>query len=109
MSDRAWEELLDVIDQKYGILSHKVDKHALSDAHELEETVTCVVFERSGTEYKFERVTRPRVADKKTHYHRSGGAQRIENIYDPTETTSKVLLFRKEGGTWLEIEPTGIL
>lgn len=109
MSDRAWEELLDVIDQKYGILSHKKYSQALEDNHELEETITAVTFERSGVEYKFERIVRPRVVDKKTYYHRSGGAQRIENIYDPAETSSKVLLYRKQNSDWVEIEPEGVL
>lgn len=109
MSDRAWEELLDVIDQKYGILSHKNRAEKLDDNRDLEEKITEVVFERGNQEYKFTRIVKPRVIDKKTYYHRSGGAQRIENIYDPTETSSKVILYKKSAGDWVEIAPEGIL
>ncbi len=109
MSDRAWEELLDVIDQKYGISSHRRHVQKLEDNHNLEETIIEVVFERSGQEYKFTRTIKPRIIDKKTYYHRSGGAQRIENIYDPEETSSKVVLYQKTNNDWLEIAPEGIL
>lgn len=108
MSDHAWEELLDVIDQKYGIISHQNHTAKLDDNNALEEKVTEVTFERDDQEYKFTRAIRPRIIDKKTYYHRSGGAQRVENVYDPEETSSKVVLYKKSAGEWLEIEPDGI-
>lgn len=108
MSDHAWEELLDVIDQRYGIISHQTEKRPLPDNHELEATVTSVIFHKADQEYKFERTISPRIIDKKSYYHRSGGANRIENIYDPTETSNKVILYRKTSDDWVEINPEGI-
>lgn len=109
MSDRAWEELLDLIDEKFGIDSLQTQKQPLADNPELSETVVTVSFERSGQAYRFVRTIRPRVIDKKSYFHRTGGAQRVENVYDPDETTAFVSFYKKQGSDWQEISPESFL
>lgn len=110
MNDRAWEELIDKIDELYQIDRTGKRGEALEDNNKLKRLIESIEFERDNSKYKIERVTSPAIVDKKTYYSRVGGAHRLENIYDPKETTKKVLFFKAQpDGYWNEITPEELL
>jgi hypothetical protein len=107
VNDPGWEKITDAIDAKFGVTDHGRRTEPLEDNAELTQTVTHIVFSAGGEQYKMERVARPAVIDRKTHYHRAAGSLvRYENIYDPDSLTFKTLLYRRVGGDWVEIDPS---
>lgn len=110
MNDRAWEELIDKIDELYAVDQMGKREEKLDDDQKLKRSIESIEFERDNVKYKVERITSPAILEKKTYYHRVGGANRIENIYDPVETTKKVMFFKAQtDGSWNEIGPEELL
>lgn len=107
MSDQAWEQLVDLIDQKYDIIKHKKHTEELpSGKQKLERLHDIVIFEKNGKKYKIDRVSSPAVLGTKTHYAHRGTAQRIEHEYDPGELVHKVYFYEQDHtDSWKEISP----
>ncbi len=110
MSDKAWEELTDLIDKKYQIdLTDRIVEK-LEDNPSFKKTIERIEFEKDNTKYRIDRVESPMIIDKKTHYHHRGSANRIEYVYDPEETTTKVFFYQRlADGHYNEISPESML
>ncbi len=109
MSDRAWEDLVDRIDLKFGIShQHKFDQPLVDDTR-LTQTVDQVDFERDGQAYRIERISSPAIIDKKTNYNKVGIATSSHTVYDPEEVANKVVFYRLDGETAIEITPDQLL
>jgi hypothetical protein len=105
MNDGAWERVLDVLDTKFELRGRKRSSEPLEDNPKFTQSTESYEFNKDGAEYRIERVTRPAVAERKTHYHKAAsGNVRFENIYDPEETTAKVQLFKNFAGEWKEVD-----
>lgn len=110
MSDQAWEQLVDLIDQKYGIEKHKKHTEKLAGKQKLEKLHDEIIFEKDGEIYKVDRVTSPAVVNTKTLYAHRGTAQRVEHEYDPAEFVHRVEFYRQSGsGDWREISPEDLM
>lgn len=110
MSDQAWEQLVDLIDQKYHIDKHRRHTEALEGKSKLERLHDEIEFTKDGRTYRIDRVSSPSVVETKTHYVHRGTAQRIEHTYNPDELVHKVVFFKQsEGGNWHEIDPENFL
>lgn len=110
MSDRAWEELVDLIDTKYTIDNHTRQAEAIEGQPQFKRQVEAIFFEKDNQKYKIERSESPAVTDSKTHYVHRGAAQRVERSYDPHETVKRVAFFRQQpDGYWNEIQPEAML
>ena len=110
MSDKAWDDLISLIDDKYQIDLSDTLSEAIEDHKELKKTIQRIEFEKDNIKYRIDRVTSPAIIDKKTHYHHRGSANRIEYVYDPEETTSKVVFYRQlSDGHYNEISPEDML
>lgn len=106
MSDKAWEELIDLIDTKYQIDDTNRVEEALEDNKKLKRTVESIFFEKDNQKYKIERVTSPRITDKKTFYSGHNTANRVTYEYDPEEISTKVLFYTQTSNeNWNELSP----
>ncbi len=109
MSDQAWEQLVDLVDQKYSIDDHSRRREPLDDAPDFHCLVETISFTKDGQDYRIERTVQPAVLDTKTHYARAGVAQRVQKTYDPENTVARVSFSRRINGTWQEVAPEGLL
>ena len=110
MSDKAWDDLISLIDDKYQIDCSDTLKEDMEDYKEVKKTIQRIEFEKDNIKYRIDRVTSPAIIDKKTHYHHRGSANRIEYVYDPEETTSKVVFYQQlRDGHYNEISPESML
>jgi hypothetical protein len=104
--DKAWDRIVDAIDTKFGLKDHGRSKRSVEDAQEFTEYLSFVVFERDGERYKLERVQGPAIIDRKTiGARRAGATVRMQNVYDPEETSFRTNLYREEAGEWVSIDP----
>lgn len=105
MNEASWERLTDAIDIKLGVDRHGRTTQPLEDQPELEQKIEFFEFEQAGRPLRLERRTGPAIVDRKSHYsHRGGTANRIENIYDPSEIVHSVVLLEKQGDEWEEVD-----
>lgn len=110
MNDRAWEELIDLIDNKYEVDVSDRREEALEDNKKLKQTIESIGFEKDNIKYKIERITSPRVVDKKTFYSGQGTANRLQYVYDPEETSTKVYFYKQLlDGNYNEITPEELM
>jgi len=107
--DRAWDRIVDAIDTKYGLEKHGRSTRPVEDAPELTEHVSFVIFSRDGERLKVERIQGPAIIDRKTMgARRAGATTRVENVYDPDETSLRTNLFREVAGEWEAIDPSAL-
>ena len=107
--DKAWDRIVDAIDTKFGLVEHGRSKRPVTDATDLTEHVSFVVFDRAGERYKVERVQGPAIIDRKTMgARRAGATTRVENIYDADETSFRTNLYRQSGSEWETIDPKAL-
>jgi hypothetical protein len=108
MNDTGWDKLTDAIDAKFGIADHGRHTEPLPDNPDLTQQVAWISFVKDGQTYKLERIARPAVIDRKTHYHKAAtGGIRYENIYDPENTTFVSKLYNQDSaGEWMELDPS---
>lgn len=104
MNERGWEELVDLIDQKFIIAAHNKFEEVLEDNHKLKRTIDRIEFEKAGDSYRIDRVTAPMIVERKTFYHRSGTQNHAQNVYDPDETSSRVFFLKQVGSEWIEVK-----
>jgi hypothetical protein len=110
MNDRAWGELIDLIDEQYTIDSSKRREEPLEDDKKLKQTIESIEFEKDNIKYRIERITGPRIIDKKTFYSGHGSANRIQYVYDPEETSSRVVFYKQlADGHYNEISPEDLM
>jgi hypothetical protein len=107
--DRAWDRIVDAVDTKFGLTDHGKSKRQIEDNHELTEYISFVVFERGGTKYKLERVQGPAIIDRKTiGARRAGATVRMQNVYDPSETSFRTNLYKDDAGIWEPVDPSAL-
>ncbi len=107
--DKAWDRIVDAIDTKFGLIKHGRTTRAVADAPDLTEHVSFVIFSRDGEKLKLERVQGPAIIDRKTMgARRAGASTRVENIYDPSETSLRTNVFRENGDDWESIDLSAI-
>jgi hypothetical protein len=100
MTRDSWLDLLDVIEDKFGIER----KEQPSEGQEILGTIERVYFSRGETKMRLDFITRPVVLDKKAHFRRSSGnTTRVEYVYSETETTNKLIGYTLQGGEWREL------
>ncbi len=110
MNDRAWGELVDLIDEQYVIDNSNRREESLKDDKKLKQTVESIEFEKDNIKYRIERITGPRIIDKKTFYSGHGSANRIQYVYDPEETSSRVVFYKQlADGHYNEISPEDLM
>lgn len=110
MSDKAWDDLISLIDEKYTIDASDRLTEKMEDDGALTKSIERIEFEKDNVKYRIDRVTSPLIIDKKTHYHHAGSANRIEYVYDPEETSTKVLFYKQlADGHFNEISPEDML
>ena len=105
MNDDRWYSLVEQIRTKFGLLEEA--------EHELEHgpgKLELVEFEGPLGRMRLERVTRPVVKERRTHYSkRIGGETSEEFIYEEGEFSHRVTLYRWVAGTWQEEDYRGMM
>ena len=110
MTDRAWEELVDRFDQRFGLKNFHKKTEPVEDNHKLTKTLETIEFSHDGNDFRVVRITAPLVVDRKTFYHRTGQSDHSQNIYDETETSHRVVFYKQAAsGDWEEISPESLL
>lgn len=105
VEDPGWDRIVDAVDSRFGITNHGRYNEPLEDKPELQQHVSYIVFKKDGQTYKMERLAKPAIIDKKSHYHKTiGSGVRFENIYDPEQISFVTRCYLKDGDNWQPVE-----
>lgn len=100
MNDERWENLKETLRDKFSDLAEKTEDATTEDdlGNKIEGKKEILEFTSPDLgALRIERLTRPMIIDKKSHYHRTaGGGAQIEYILDPEEKTHKISVFKKD-------------
>lgn len=98
MNDERWYDLIEQIRTKFKI-THQ-EEHP---PHHGPGKVEVVEFEGPGGRMRLERVTRPVVLERRSHFSkRIGGETTEEFIYSEDEFSHRLTLYRWQDGAWEE-------
>lgn len=107
MEDTAWDKIVDAIDAKFGVNRHGRTQEPLEDRTDLVAKIAFIEFSKSGQDYRLERISRPAIIDKRSHYHKAAsGGVRYENVYDQDTITHQTKMYRRSGDDWEPIDPS---
>lgn len=110
MSDKAWDDLVSLLEDKYPELKFDRKTEPLQDQPKYNKTTETLEFDKDGKTYRVVRVSTPQIVDKKSHYTHRGTAQRVEYTYNPEETSSKVTFYSQlANGEFVEIDPQAMI
>ncbi len=113
MTDEKWSEILDQIEESFGILERKVEKIPIEDDFGVKGEGTCetVIFNGAAGKMKLERKVLPVILEKKVHYKKTKGMSgQIEYILSPFEKSQRVIAYKwnENLGDWQEIDTKGM-
>ena len=109
MNQEKWLDLKLDIKEKFGIKDEKKEEMELGqkeDGTKFMEEKEIVEFESPLGRIKLEKITKPKVLDKKTLYSRRAGSNiEVEYVYSPDETVCQFKAYKWNGekDEWDEI------
>lgn len=104
----VWDDLiyrLEGSNQKIDI-KHRKETQVDDIGTEIVSEIDYIEFPMQGNDFKVEKITRPLVLDKKSHYsHTAGQKTSVEYVLSPDETTVTVKAYRldPEADEWIEL------
>ena len=109
MTNEKWENLIFMIENKFGILEKRTEDITIEDdiGNEVKGTKNKVIFKNEMGKIKLERENRPMIVDKKMHYHKTAGTgAKVEYIVSDTEMVHKVTAYKWNEATndWEELK-----
>ncbi len=110
MNEERWGEIVDLIEQKFGIIEHTKEEIPIGDDFEddkAREQIESIIFNGPLGKMKVQRITRPVILRKKAHYtKRVGQGAQVEITYSEDEFTHKLKAFKWDDSAdeWVEIE-----
>jgi len=115
MQDEKWENLIFMIEEKFGIVDRKeenIEVARTSTNQLIFGKKESVEFNSPQGKMKVERICRPKVLDKKVlSAKRIGGKVAVDYIYSEEEKTYQVKLYRfdEKENNWQEIDFTALI
>jgi hypothetical protein len=101
MNDDKWGELLDRIQDQFGVLEEGSEQ--LDDVPNGKREF--VIFNGPMGKMMLERLTTPRVVGEKSFGgSKYGTGSGVEKIYSPDETVKTMRAYRDDGGEWMEMD-----
>lgn len=108
MSDELWDKIVDKLELSLGeVTIQKLEERQEDDlGHEIISKIERIETEIGGQKIRVEKVVRPVILDKKTHYsHSSSNKTSVEYIVSEDEFSTKVRAFKynEDFDSWDEI------
>lgn len=99
MNNEQWSDLKEKIRTKGIEISEKTEDATSFDdlGNKIPAKKEVLEFSTEMGKIKIERTSRPKILDKKAHYHKgTGGQAKLEYVLSPDEISHKVEVFRRD-------------
>lgn len=110
MNPEKWEDLIDLVEEKFGIDDHHTESFVVEETHDGKQIMgEKEVLEFNGPlgKTRVERTSQPKLMDKKVMASkRIGSKSVIDYVYSPTEKSEHIKFYHWEEamGQWTEIK-----
>lgn len=111
MNSRKWENLIFKVEEKFGVKEKYEEQFEFAEKHNGEKIMgrkEIIEFEGPWGLMKLEKISQPRIVDKKIlSSRRIGGKVAVEFIYSDTDEVFKFNIYKKEReeDKWIEVLP----
>ena len=106
MKDERWESLVARVMDRFP--DSRFQKFTEENDYGVEEKHEVIMFSAEGQKYELERVTRPRVEERRINYSKRMPGSSESVTYSQTEFINFVRLYRQDGNNWNEIDLAAI-
>lgn len=108
MNDEKWGDLKEKVSEKFGHFDLDVQNGILEDdlGHKFPQKTEVLEFKSPLGELRIERVSHPKILEKKAHYHKGAGGAKLEFIVDENEYSHKMTISKRDEvtGNWLPLD-----
>lgn len=104
MDNERWWELKDRMNEKFKDVKEAHEEEVSEDdvGHKIVSKIETLEFTSPLGKIKIVRTTRPKIIDKKAHYHKGSGGAKVEYVLSTDEMTHKMDIYKKDDvtGEW---------
>lgn len=104
MNDEKWQDLKEKIDNRFGGFEEETEELFLEDdiGNKIPQRIETLEFKSDMGELRIERISHPKIVDRKAHYHKGAGGADVEYITSEDEFTYKINVYKKDDvtGEW---------
>ena len=102
MKEERWETLVSRLMDRFK--DARFQRFKEENDYGVEESHEVLMFSGNGKKYELERITRPRVEERRINYSKRMSGSTESVTYSATETVSFVKLYRLDDDDWNEID-----
>lgn len=108
-----WEEIIYQIEEKFGLLDRRTEDFIVAETSTGEEIIgqkEIIEFNGPKGKMKLEKISRPKVIDKKVlHTKRIGGRVAVDYVYSDEERIEQIKIYQwnTENNDWQEVTGLG--
>lgn len=107
MNDEKWGDLKIKLSDNFKDVKGSIETESREDdvGHEIKSKIETLEFTSPMGELRVVRTSRPKIVDKKTHFHKGAGAAKVEYVLSEGEMHHQIEVFKKDDmGEWVEME-----
>lgn len=107
MNDDNWFDLKDKLRDRFGEVIGNISSETREDdvGHPLTTTTETLEFDSPMGRLKIERVSHPKIINKKAHYHKGAGVAKVELVLSEDEMSHRLNVYKKdEAGEWQTLD-----
>jgi hypothetical protein len=108
MNDDKWIDLKIKLREKFGKIKESIEEEASEDdvGHQIPIKIERLEFDSPLGHLRMERTTRPKILDKKSHYHKGAGGAQVEYVLSEDEFSHKLDVYKLDEvtGDWQPLD-----
>jgi len=108
MNDERWQDLKDKIENKFGEFDQDTEDVFIEDdlGHKIPQKIETLEFNSDLGRLRIERVSHPKILDRKAHYTKGAGGADVEYVTSEDEFTYKINVYKKDEvtGDWATLD-----
>ena len=112
MNTEKWEKIIYQIEEKFGVDRHEFEDFVVGETLQGKKIMgkkEIVEFKSPFGKMKFEKITKPKIIDKKIlTSKRIGGRAAVDYIWSDTEESSFIKIYKEDNGVWGEVNPESL-
>lgn len=108
MNDERWQDLKYKIETKFGGFDDSTEELFIEDdlGHKIPQKIETLEFKSDLGRLRIERVSHPKILDRKAHYHKGAGGADVEYVTSEDEFTYKINVYKQDEvtGAWQTLD-----
>lgn len=109
MNPERWEKIIYQVEEKFGINKRYTEDFEVAQTISGEKIMgkkEIIEFKSPLGQIKLEKISRPRIIDKKVlHSKRIGSQTAVDYLYSDKEEVSQLKIYKQNNGEWEEVSP----